>query len=259
MNRWLALFVLLPLSAAAQDAFEIQVYSSETAPPLQVGGEMHLNHFFVGSLVGDGTERPTNRVTHLTLEPHVGIASWCEAGGYFLMAFREDGHFDFAGLKLRFKIRWPEKLWGVLGLSLNQELSMTRRDYEADELGWELRPIIDLEWKRLYLSFNPIVSVPLGAAIVVPELAPSLKGSVRVLDFLNVGAEYYAAFGPINRAVPLDQQAHRLFGALDFEWKNGRQLYELNFAVGYGFTGPEKWIAKLIFEFDYEPLPAGAP
>ena len=82
MNRWLALMVLLPLSAAAQDAFEIQVYNAETAPPLQVGAELHLNHFFVGSLVIDGDERPTNHVTHLTIEPHVGIASWCEAGGY---------------------------------------------------------------------------------------------------------------------------------------------------------------------------------
>ena len=260
MNR-LALLVLvfLPLSAAAQDAFEIQVYNSETAPPLQVGAEMHLNHFFVGSKVFDGEERPTDHVTHLTLEPHVGIASWCEAGAYFLMAFRADGHFDFAGIKVRFKVRWPEKLWGVLGLSLNQELSMTRRDYEADQLGWELRPIIDFEWKRLYLAFNPIVSVPLGAAVVVPELGPSFKASVKTFDFLSVGAEYYAAFGPINRAVPVDQQAHRLFGALDFEWKNGRQLYDLNFAVGYGFTGPEKWIAKLIFEFDLEPLPASTP
>ena len=256
MTRWFAvLMLLLPLCAAAQDAFEIQVYNAETAPPLQVGAEMHLNHFFVGSLVGDGPERPTNHVTHLTLEPHVGIASWCEAGGYFLMAFRADGTYDFAGLKLRFKMRWPAKLWGVLGLALNQELSMTRRDYEADELGWEIRPVLDLEWQRLYLAVNPIVSVPLGARVVVPELAPSFKGAVRVVDFLSVGAEYYAAFGPLNRAVPVAEQSHRLFGALDFEWKYGRQLYDLNFAVGYGFTGPEKWIAKLIFEFDYEPAP----
>ena len=171
------------------------------------------------------------------------------------MAFRADGTFDFAGLKLRFKMRWPEKLWGVLGLALNQELSMTRRDYEANELGWEVRPVIDFEWKRLYLAVNPIVAVPLGGVTSgVPEFEPSFKGAVRAVDFFSVGAEYYAAFGPINRAVAVVDQSHRLFGALDFEWKYGRQLYDLNFAVGYGFTGPEKWIAKLIFEVDFEPL-----
>lgn len=251
-------FVALPVRA--QDAFEIQVYNAETAAPQAVGVEAHLNHFFVGSLLADGDELPTNHVTHLTLEPHIGIADWCEAGGYFLSAIRADGTFDVAGLKLRFKVRWPKRLWGVLGLALNHELSFTRNDYEAGQLAAEIRPVIDLQWERLYLAANPIIAVPLGGAQAgSAAFEPSFKASARVLPFLNVGAEYYAAFGPIRTPTPLAQQAHRLFGALDFEWKWGRQSYAVNFGVGYGFTGPEKWIAKLIFSFDVDPpqaLPA---
>lgn len=86
-----------------------------------------------------------------------------------------------------------------------------------------------------------------------PEFEPSLKGAVRMLPFMAIGAEYYAAFGPFSKFNPPSDQAHRLFGALDFEWRSGRQEYELNVAVGYDFTGPEKWIAKLIFAIDLDP------
>lgn len=260
--RWLlpAAVVLAGLTARAQDPFEIQVYSSETAAPLQVGAEMHLNHFLVGALTAPAGERPTDHVTHLTIEPHLGIADWCEAGAYFMSAFRADGTFDFTGLKVRFKVRWPKKLFGMLGLSLNQELSMTRTDYEPGQFGWELRPIIDFQWRWLYLATNPIVDVSLGGAQAgQAEFEPSLKASARVVPFLAVGAEYLASLGPIGKTTLPGDQAHRLFGALDFEWRYGRQEYELNLGVGYGFTGPEKWIVKLIFAVDLEPAPAAAP
>lgn len=260
MIRSTLLVALLAAPALAQDAFEIQVYNSETAAPLQVGAETHINHFFVGSTAWDGGERPTSHVTHVTIEPHVGLARWCEAGAYLSTALRADGTFDYAGIKLRFKARWPEKLGGVLGLSLNQELSATRADYEADQFGWEFRPIIDVDWRRLYVAVNPIVEIPLGGAMAgQPEFEPGVKAAVRVLPFMQVGAEYLAAFGPIAHPNVLADQSHRLFGALDFDWKWGRQLYEVNFGVGYDFTGTEKWIAKLIFAFDVEPQPDAPP
>ena len=260
MARWLPLFVLFAAPSLAQDAFEIQVYNSETAAPGQMGAELHLNHFVVGSTAFEGVERPTNHATHLTIEPHVGIADWCEAGAYISTAFRGDGTFDYAGIKVRFKARLPHKLWGVVGLSLNQELSATRADYEAGQFAWEIRPIIDVDWKRLYVAANPIIAVPLGGALKgQPEFEPGLKVAVRLLPFLAVGAEYYAALGPIaHPALPADQ-VHRLFGALDLDWRWGRELFEVNLGVGYGFTGREKWIAKLIVAVDLEPLPPPPP
>jgi hypothetical protein len=255
--------VLVCLAAApglAQDAFEIQVYNADTAAPGQVGAELHVNHVFVGRTTFDGTERPTDHVTHLTIEPHIGIADWCEAGAYLSTAVRGDGTFDYAGIKVRFKARLPQKLFGVLGLSLNQELSATRADYEAGEFAWEIRPIIDLDWRRLYLAVNPIVSVPLGGALKGhPAFEPGVKAAVRVLPFMQVGAEYYGALGPFAPAEPASAHVHRLFGALDFDWKSGRQLYEVNVGVGYGLTGNEKWLAKLVVAVDWEPVPTPAP
>jgi hypothetical protein len=118
----------------------------------------------------------------------------------------------------------------------------------------EIRPVIDFEWKRLYLATNPILAIPLGGELAgKPSFEPSFKASVRTLSFMAVGAEYFAAFGPIAQPTPLAGQVHRLFGAIDFDWKWGRQIYEVNLGVGYGLTGPEKWIAKLVFAFDLAP------
>ncbi|MFZ5442810.1 MAG: hypothetical protein ACOZQL_22580 [Myxococcota bacterium] len=251
--------LLAAVPARAGDIFEIQVYDSETADPLQVGAEVHFNHFAVGG-PADGTERQTDKTTHLTLEPHIGIASWCEAGAYFVSAFRPDGTFDFVGLKARFKMRVPWRFGGVLGLALNQELSSSRTDYEAEQFGWEIRPVIDADWRYAYVSLNPILDVPLGGVGAgVPGLEPSLKGFLKPLPWLGVGAEYYADFGPLTQLGQVANHTHRVFAALDLEWKWGRQDFELNLAVGYGLQGADKWIAKLIFAIDVEPAPPPPP
>jgi hypothetical protein len=97
MRAIFLLVVLTSCAAFAQDAFEIAVYGSETAVPGQLGTEFHLNHVLRGrTAIVDG-ELPTNHVTHLTLEPHVGLASWCEAGAYLSTALRADGHYDYSG------------------------------------------------------------------------------------------------------------------------------------------------------------------
>jgi len=51
LARALAMFAVFSCArvAAAQDAFEIQVYDSETAAPADVGLEAHLNYVAVGA------------------------------------------------------------------------------------------------------------------------------------------------------------------------------------------------------------------
>lgn len=242
----------LPSTARAQDAFEIQVYDYQTAAPGTVGFEMHTNNFLVGRKDVEDGEHPTHHMTHLTIEPHIGIASWCEAGAYIQTAIRGDGSFDFAGLKLRFKARVPRRLAGVVGLSLNMELASIPQEYEAIRFGMELRPIIDFEWKRLYVSINPILSLPFGGPLAGhPELEPAVKVAIRVTDLIAVGPEYYGSYGPLDGFDKLDNQTHRLFGAIDLAWQTKTIQFDLNVAAGYGFTGPDKVIAKMIFAMDF--------
>src|SRR2546430_11333739 len=62
------LVALAPRPAAAQDAFEIQVYDSETAAPARIGVELHVNAVAIGGASpGPSGEAPTDRVGHVTL------------------------------------------------------------------------------------------------------------------------------------------------------------------------------------------------
>ena len=252
MNRVRGLRSLLAASALvasapalAQDEFEIQVYDAVTAGPLEPGLEVHLNHFFQGTTEpGPGGEVPTEHLTHLTFEPHLGLTRWWEMGIYLQTVLRPDGSWDSGGIKLRSKFRWPESV-GAFRFALNLEVSRVSKLYEADGWGSEIRPIVDARWGRWYVAFNPIVGIPLaGADAWKPDFEPAAKVSFDVTSSWAVGVETYSAFGQFGNFLPWDQQTHRVFAVVDTSW----QWFALNFGVGYG-TGPDKWIVKAIFTF----------
>ncbi len=246
----LLLAVLLPRPSFAQDRFEIQVYDAETAPKATAGIEIHLNFVAAGSQVSsaDG-ELPTNHVTHVTLEPHLGLARFCELGAYLQGALRPDGSFDYAGFKLRFKARIPRRLANnLIGLALNAELSVIPATYEANVWGSELRPVFDLRWRRLYFAINPILSIDLGGSLAgLPQLQPAAKFTVAVSTMVALGVEYYAAFGPLNNPYGLDNQLHRLLAVIDIEHKLSEKLnFDVNFGAGYNFGAGDPWVVKAI-------------
>jgi hypothetical protein len=209
--RAAVLLLLIGANARAQDAFEIQVYDAETAAPKTSGFELHIN------TGGD-------RFTHFTLEPHVGLLSFLEAGAYFQTQLLPDGSFEYAGVKLRLKARVPRRIRGF-GFALNLEWSAT----PDERFGGEARPIIDFEWRRLYVSVNPIVSFTFAGAV---DFEPAAKIVIRVFAPLSLGAEWY---GTATAGI------ERIFGVADVEY--GR--LSLNLGAGYSF-GDDKWIVKAI-------------
>jgi hypothetical protein len=244
LAAWGLLAGVLPLAALAQDRFEIQVYDSKIAPLFAPRLELHLNYRRSGTQpVSTEGELPTDQVAHYTLEPQIGLADWCEVGGYFQTALRPEGTFDFAGVKLRFKARVVPELWGVIGLALNTELSAVPRAYESNRWGSELRPIIDARLGPLYLSLNPILSIDFAGALAGrPQLQPAAKASIDFFRSIALGAEYYAGLGPIDALFAAPEQTHLIFGAID--WSSS--VLDLNVGVGHGFGSAERWVTKVI-------------
>jgi len=237
-----SLLVLLCATAAgAQDAFEIQVYDTSTAPPLTPGVEIHLNGVLQGSeQPSDAGELPTNHVAHFTLEPHLGLTEWLEAGAYLQTALRPDGTYDYAGTKLRLKARLLEPAFGWLGLALNGELSWLPARYEAARRGGELRPILEARTGPLELLLNPILSFELNGGFH-PELEPCAKAAWSVTEAVSLGVEYYAGLGPIDGLHPLSEQVHRAFAVVDL----ATRWLDLNFGIGGG-SGSDSFIVKAI-------------
>lgn len=240
-------------SASAQDIFEIQVYDSEVAAPMRPGIETHMNVLLTRDVVTDPAgELPTNRVGHITWEPHLGLTRWAELGMYFITAIRPEGRYDVAGGKLRLKLRWPTRLGGgLVGLALNQEVGVMAPEYEASRFAWEIRPVIDLRWRWFYASVNPILSVPLrGAEAGHVEFEPAVKLAFSPRPWLALGAEYYAGLGPLFTFSAVPDQRHWLFAAVDLSGETRAVSWAVNLAVGHGLVGPEDWLFKVIVGID---------
>jgi hypothetical protein len=237
------LLLLCATAAGAQDAFEIQVYDVSTAPALTPGVELHVNGVLQGSEQrSPAGELPTNHVVHATLEPHLGLTDWLEAGAYLQSALRPDGTYDYAGTKLRMKARLLEPAFGWLYLALNGELSWIPPEYEAARRGGELRPILEAHSGRLGLWLNPIVSFELRGGFH-PELAPCAKAAWSVSEAVSLGVEYYSVLGRIEGLSPVSEQVHRAFGVIDL----ATRWLGLNLGVGGG-SGADSFIVKAILE-----------
>lgn len=128
-------------------------------------------------------------------------------------------------------------------------------DAEAADDG-EAGPVAAWDVARLSLAVFQVVAVPPEDPQAAPELEPGLKVAVRLWPFLSVGAEYLATFGPVAQLSPLEEQSHRLFGALDFGWTGARRHFAVNVAVGYDVTGPEQWVGRLLLCLELDPRPA---
>jgi hypothetical protein len=225
--------VVVSGSARAQDAFEIQVYDTTTAPRGEPGLELHLNQHVI-----DGAPDET----HATFEPHLGLADWAELGGYFQTALTTTGELAYAGVKLRMKLRWPRRLWrDRLGLGVNGELSVVPSRFEPDVWGSELRPIADLWLGDLYVAVNPILAIDLAGAIAGhPQLEPAAKVAVRLHPAVMAGVEAYGGFGPLDDLG--SEHVTRLFGVVDLvgSW------WDLDLGAGWAWGETDHVVVKLI-------------
>src|SRR6476620_1467697 len=177
-----ALIWLVAGVARAQENYEIQVYGSETIPRGVTMIELHNNFTAKGAKKTDDGTLPTNHAWHETIEVTHGFNDWFETGFYLFMSARNGNGYDFVGTHIRPRFRVPPKWKWPVGVSLSQEVGWVRRQYSEDQWSWEIRPIIDKEFGKWYLSFNPAL-----------ERALSGPGTKRGFEFAPEDKVAYSA------------------------------------------------------------------
>jgi hypothetical protein len=247
--------------ALAVDPFEIQVYDG-TANPVGVPGlELHLNDWATGHREALAPELPLHGQLHATLEPSFGVLPFWELGGYLQTALRDDGTFDYAGLKLRSKFVTPPGWNEHWRLGVNFELSILPETYDHDRWGTEVRPIVAWQSDDWLFALNPILDQPLAGSDASdgPSFEPALKAA-RPIGPVALGIEYYASFGPLGALLPWRSQEHYVYQVVDLL---SVEHLELNAGLGEGLT-PEsagivvKAIVGYTFEKTATPPPAAA-
>jgi hypothetical protein len=219
----------------AQGNYEVQVYASELTPKGVTMVELHSNITAKGTRgVMDGV-LPTNRAVHETVEITHGFNEWFETGFYQFTSIQADGSWKWVGTHIRPRISIPEKYHLPVGLSLSTEFGYQRPNFDSDTWTWEIRPIIDKQLGKLYLSFNPTFEKSFRGPNKDSgyEFSPNIKFAYDVHKKVAVGLEYYGAYGPaFSWDSPRDTE-QMFLPAIDVDFGKN---WEFNFGVGVGVT-----------------------
>jgi Putative MetA-pathway of phenol degradation len=249
MKLVLAAVVLLSTFAPfmkAQDNYEIQVYGSETVAPHRTMVELHSNYTISGSRdVVDGV-LPTEGAWHETVEITQGWTPWFETGFYIFTSIPRDRGWQWVGDHIRPRVRVPESWGWPVGVSLSVEAGYQRHAFSEDTWTMEIRPIIDKQLGRWYLSFNPTLDRSFHGPGVSQgvSFSPNFKAGYDFTRRINGGIEYYGALGPVTGFDPFRDQQQQIIPAVDL---NLGPNWEFNFGVGVGVThSTDHLIAKMI-------------
>ncbi len=229
------IFIVCLGKIQAQNNYEIQVYESQTQAPGSSMFELHSNFTFKGSTqIVDGV-LPSNHSLHETLEITTGVTPIFEIGVYFFTNYTSGYGYQYVGSHLRPRVMAPAD-WGLpFGLSLSMEVGFQKAAYADETWSLEIRPIIDKQWNKLYVSINPTFGVTLKSQYhnSVPTFEPNVKLSYTVFKNNAFGIEYYGDMGPVTNFDQGPQQNHAIFLAYDLE---NNPKWELNIGVGFGLT-----------------------
>ena len=237
MKLHILLFVLILFSCTvrAQGNYEIQVYEAETVKQGCTMAELHSNFTFGGQLYKQDGVLPTHNMAHETIEITPGFTPWFETGFYLFTAIGSDNRTNVVGSHIRPRVRAPEEWHVPVGLSLSLELGYQNPAYSPDDWTFEIRPIIDKTWKKLYFSFNPVFDKALHGAEVNQGFvfSPNLMVKYKMIKTVGIGLEYYGSVGRLNSLLPYQDQQHQLFAAIDLDFTED---WEFNAGYGLGFT-----------------------
>jgi hypothetical protein len=225
------------LTAYGQEAYEIQVYASNTMPKKSMIVELHSN----ASAVGPRANK-SFRPVHETLEVTAGIADNFEFG-FYVFTRTNKGRVQYVGNNIRPRVMAPAKWKLPVGLSLSAEIGFEKDpDSSITNWGMEIRPIVDKTIGNWYFSFNPNFEKVFQSGSAF-EFTPNLK-LYYLINKVAAGFEYYGNVGNAAEWLPGNQQFHQLYGVIDL-FTDPR--LEFNLGIGRGLTNvSDTWNIKLL-------------
>ncbi len=222
----------------AQEAYEIQVYSSPVMTKNVTMFELHSN------ISPSGPKNETNFANplHETLEITTGFTNNFELGLYVFTRIG-DGKFQYIGSHLRPRISVPASWNWKIGASLSLEAGFIKNPFSnATDWDYEIRPIIDKAIKKHYISLNPTFEGSFTTNEI--SFSPNVKYAFAVNSAYSLGFEYYGSLGKPFNWQRHDLQTHQIYLVTDLFLNPN---YEFNFGIGHGMTeSSDVWNIKLI-------------
>ena len=167
---------------------------------------------------------------------------------YLLSAYRPGRGVEYAGWRLRSRVRAPVSWRLPVDLGLAAELEFSPAAYDETTAGLEIRPILEKRVGRVQLQLNPVIERALTATSGEAEweLEPSGRIGVTVSKRVTLSVEYYGKTGLFGGALPGSEQVHQFYPGLDLHLGDD---IELNLGLGFGTTAAaNRLVLKSRFE-----------
>ena len=245
----IAMFVCASPGIAWAQGDEIQVYDGGLASVGVFNLTLHTNFTpngvktpaFPGAVVAD---KSLNGVP----EWAYGVTRWFEAGLYLpLYSKDKDMGWGINGFKLRTLFAVPDGDNRKFVYGANMEFSFNSEEWDTTRFTSEIRPIIGWHFKSADLIFNPIVDTAYDG-IKNLEFVPATRMAFTVNPKWQIAVEHYADFGRVSDFLPLDEQAHQVYGVVN----TTAGKLDVEFGVGFGLTdASDKVTIKLILSGDF--------
>ena len=238
------------------DPFEFEVYPYQTVGKGMV--ELESLNSFVPSghnHGGEGTSAgvfASQAMYRTAFEFTYGLTDHVEAAAYLNLAHPNAESFQYAGSNFRLRGSLFEQGELPIDVGWYVELEWHRTpQFDENQLEFELRPIIEKDFKRLEVDLNPIFE---KAVFVGPNKNKGFEFGYAAgvyYDYLreiSPGLEFYGGVGLIDDNDPLHAQQHYIFPVLKGELPHG---IEYNVGPGIGLTrGSDRVIIKCNLELE---------
>jgi hypothetical protein len=197
--------------------------------------ELHSNLTISGQKNEINGVYPTRHAWHETVEITQGLNSWSEVGFYIFTTYSPVYGYQWVGDHIRPRVRAPETWHWPVGASLSMEFGYQRARFSEDTWTWEIRPIVDKDLGKWYLSFNPTLERSFHGPAVHDgvSFSPNFKAAYSVAKRIDLGLEYYGGLGPLSRFDPFRDQQQQFIPTIDVDFGPS---WEFNFGVGLGVT-----------------------
>ena len=212
---------LTPLTA--QESFEIEVYPYLTAHRGEWELEGHVSYINRGTTVPNGSVAPTDGQVRFAGEITRGITDHWEIAGYLLAAQVPDVGMQYAGWRLRSRMRAPEAWRLPVNVGLALEYETAKPTFSESARTFELTTIFERRFGVLQLTADPTFEHDLEGPEHEFEFEPKARAAVDVSKRLILGMEYYGSLGE-------SSQTHQFYPTMDL-----RLPSELSFHFGVGF------------------------
>lgn len=210
----------------AQESFEIAVYPYATAHRGEWELEGHVSYINRGTTVPSGSVAPTDGQVRFAGELTRGLTDHWEIAGYILAAQVPDLGTQYAGWRLRSRMRAPEAWRLPVNVGLALEYETAKPTFSESARTFELTAIFERRFGDLRLIADPTFERDLEGSEHEFEFEPKARAALDVSKRLTLGMEYYGSLGE-------SIQTHQFYPTMDLRLPSDLSLH---FGVGFGTT-----------------------